>query len=306
MKPDSRSACKPRRGHHVAALLLGLSLEAAALDPSALVPPGNFASLGTHRLYVDCRGDGEPRVLIDYGIGGAAVEWRAIQAALARDTTVCVYDRAGYGWSDPGPSPRTAAQAAGEIAALADAEGWGEPLVLVGHSFGGFDVRHFAATWPDRVAGLVLLDSSLAGTGVVDAPQANFAGRRHPMNDALLEEDVEDGDFAIARYLNSRRKAIFTQMDELGHFAESGAQVAAAGPLPPVPLVVVTRDPAHGAPDAAVEARWQEGQRALAAASPVGEWRTAEGSGHEIHRDRPDVVIDAVRRVLARMPRDVP
>jgi hypothetical protein len=92
MKPQLRRACKS-----LAALLLacGWAGPAPALDPNAFVPPGSFVSLGTHRLYFDCKGAGAPRVLIDYGIAGAAIEWGRIQQALAADTTVCVYDRAG-------------------------------------------------------------------------------------------------------------------------------------------------------------------------------------------------------------------
>lgn len=301
MKPQSRRLGKLRQ---LAGLVLtGWATVASALDPTALVPPGRFVSLETHRLYVDCRGSGSPRVLIDYGIAGAAVEWGEVQRALAAETTICVYDRAGYGWSDPGPSPRTAAQAASEIEQLAHALDWRGPLVLVGHSFGGFDVRQFAATRPTAVAGLVLLESSLPDEALGHASPADYAGA-HPIATDHFETAPADEAFEIARYLNSRRKAIFTQMDELGNFARSAEEVRGAGALPAVPLLVVSRDAAQGLPDAAAEARWQQGQQALAALVPGGEWWTAARSGHEIHRDRPDVVIAAVRRVLARVHGD--
>ncbi len=299
MKPHSRASRKSRPGL-VAALAL-LTGTAHALEPSDLAPAGDFANLETHRLYFDCRGEGSPRVLFDYGIAGAAVEWQEIQRSLATDTTVCVYDRAGYGWSDPGPSPRTAAQAAAEIAALAAAEGWREPLLLVGHSFGGFDVRYFAARNPAAVAGLVLLDSSLPGLDLSSVPAGTAAGVAHPLAGPALDEEPGTDGFAIARYLNSRRKAVFTQMDELANFAHSGAEVVGAGALPDVPVVVVTRDPARGLPDPAGEAKWQHGQRQLAAGIRRAEWWPAAGSGHEIHRDRPDLVVAAVRRVLVRL-----
>jgi len=299
MKPHSRASRKPCAGLVASfALLAG---GAHALEPSDLAPPGEFANLETHRLYFDCRGEGSPRVLFDYGIAGAAVEWQDIQRALATETTVCVYDRAGYGWSDPGPSPRTAAQAAAEIAALAEAAGWREPLLLVGHSFGGFDVRYFAARHPAAVAGMVLLDSSLPGLDLSSVPAETAAGVVHPLAGPALDEEPGTDGFAIARYLNSRRKAVFTQMDELANFARSGDEVAGAGALPDVPAVVVTRDPSRGLPDPGGEARWQRGQRELAAGIRGAEWWTATGSGHEIHRDRPDLVVAAVRRVLARL-----
>jgi pimeloyl-ACP methyl ester carboxylesterase len=297
MKPQSRPYRKPSA---LLAATLWMAGTAVALEPADLAPPGSFVSLGTHRLYFDCRGQGSPRVLIDYGIAGAAVEWTGIQRELAADTTVCVYDRAGYGWSDPGPSPRTASRAAAEIEALAEAAGWREPLLLVGHSFGGFDVRYYAARRPEGVAGLVLLDSSVPGLSPVAAPGAQNAGIINPLAVGELPTGADDH-FAVARYLNSRRKAVFAQMDELANFTRSADEVAAAGELPVIPAVVVSRDPAHGLADGARESEWQRAQRKLADRLSGAEWWRAEGSGHDIHRERPDLVVAAVRRVLARV-----
>ncbi|MGR9092718.1 MAG: alpha/beta fold hydrolase, partial [Gammaproteobacteria bacterium] len=83
-----------------------------------VVPPGNFVSLETHRLYYRCAGRGTPVLVIDNGIGGAAIEWTPVQDALARTTRVCTYDRAGYGWSDTGPGPRTTERSVEELRAL--------------------------------------------------------------------------------------------------------------------------------------------------------------------------------------------
>ena len=268
-----------------------------AFDQSLLVPHGRYADLETHRLYYECQGEGRPLVLIDYGIAGSAIAWRRLQRELSNTTTVCTYDRAGYGWSDPGPSPRTSAQAVEELAALIDAAGWQGPFVLLGHSFGGFDTRLFAARHPGAVAGLVWLDSShpeevLHATAKPEAqPLAN------PIAQATINEAEPDDEQAAGAYLNTRRKAIFTQMDELANFATSARQVMAAGPLPAVPLVVVARDHAARQSDADA-ARWQARQRSLAKLSPQGEFWTATGSGHDIHRDRLDLVLKAVRKVV--------
>lgn len=282
-----------------AALLLGCP-NLQAFDQSVLIPHGHYADLDTHRLYYECMGEGRPVVLIDYGIAGSAVAWRKLQAELAKGTTVCAYDRAGYGWSDPGPSPRTAGQAVEEMQALIEAAGWKGPFVLIGHSFGGFDTRLFAARHPEEVAGLVWLDSSHPE----EALQANPQARQGPVTNPIAQTAIHDGDIddeqAAGAYLNTRRKAIFTQMDELSNFKTSARQVLDAGKIPDVPLVVVARDRAHGQPEADAM-RWQERQRELARLSSRGEFWTAPGSGHEIHRDRPDVVAKAVRRVVEQV-----
>ena len=280
----------------LAALML-VCPSARAFDQSMLVPHGRYADLETHRLYYECLGKGQPMVLIDYGIAGSAVAWRKLQAELAKYTTVCAYDRAGYGWSDPGPSPRTAAQAVEEMQALIEAAGWAGPFVLLGHSFGGFDTRLFAARHPALVAGLVWLDSSHPE----EALQANPQGNPRPVTNPIAQGAIHDGDLdddrAAGAYLNTRRKAIFTQMDELSNFQTSARQVLEAGKIPDVPLVVVARDRAAGQSDADT-VRWRERQQELARLSARGEFWTAEGSGHEIQRDRPDVVVKAVRRVV--------
>ena len=292
-----------------ASLLLGTlsgSPAVYALDPARLIPPGHFIDLGTHRLYYECMGTGRPAVLIDYGIGSSAIAWRDLQRQISRETTACAYDRAGYGWSDPGPAPRTTQLAAEEIHALLDQMPVDGPVVLVGHSFGGFNTRYFAARWPDRVAGLVWLDSSHPA----EAPGAkpNPGSRlRNPIDASRLGAEGGDDDQAIGAYLNTRRKAIFTQMDELTHFADSARQVLEAGALPPVPLLVLVRDAAKGEPSEAIEARWHANQATLAALSPQGRLWPATGSGHDIHRDRPDLVVKAVHEVLVtvRQHRDV-
>ena len=271
--------------------------DSRAFDQALLIPHGRHADLDTHRLYYECQGEGRPMVLIDYGIAGSAVGWRKLQAKLATITTVCAYDRAGYGWSDPGPSPRTAGQAVEELQALIVAAGWAGPFVLLGHSFGGFDTRLFAARHPELVAGLVWLDSSHPAEALQPDPPGAHGPVTNPVAQGAIRDSDIDDDEAAGAYLNTRRKALFTQMDELSNFSASARQVLEAGKIPDVPLVVVTRDRAQGQSEADA-ARWRRRQQELALLSPQGVLWTAEGSGHEIHRDRPDVVVKAVRRVV--------
>ena len=229
------------------------------------------------------------------------MEWTDIQDALATEAKVCTYDRAGYGWSDPGPAPRTTERAVAELRTLLQVAHVPPPYVLVGHSFGGFDVRYFAAHFLAEIAGLVLVESShpseaLALTGGI----RNAQHPPFPSNGGVLEESVTIDHFTLARYLNSRRNAIFAQMDELANFKVSAEQALHAGALPAVPLIVLARDPQFGAADVALEARWQAHQRALSHLTTMGELRVVAHTGHQIHRDQPTAVITAIREVVSR------
>ena len=130
----------------------------AAEDLRTHPPLGRLVSVGDHRLHILEMGEGSPTVVLDAALGGSCVSWTHVQPEVARFTRVCSYDRAGMGWSDGGPEPRTALRTAEELHALLHNGGVSGPYVLVGHSFGGFTARLFAAKYPDEVAGLVLID----------------------------------------------------------------------------------------------------------------------------------------------------
>src|SRR5215471_3074761 len=123
-------------------------------------PPGQLVDVGGHRLHLWCTGGGAPTVILEAGLGGSSADWGAVQPLIARFTRVCSYDRAGMGYSDPGPSPRTARRISNELAELIDRSGMDGPLVLVAASIGGFNVRVFTSDHIERVAGLVLIDAS--------------------------------------------------------------------------------------------------------------------------------------------------
>jgi pimeloyl-ACP methyl ester carboxylesterase len=118
--------------------------------------------VGGYRLHLHVAGEprGHPTVLLDAGIASCSAHWAWVQGALAPALRVVAYDRAGLGWSDPGPAPRGAGRIAGELRALLRQAGAPGPYVLVGHSNGGLYVRRYAGLYPDEVAGLVLLDAT--------------------------------------------------------------------------------------------------------------------------------------------------
>jgi pimeloyl-ACP methyl ester carboxylesterase len=123
--------------------------------------PGQVVDVGTHRLHLRCEGHGAPTVIFDAALGASSLSWSLVQPAVARVTRACAYDRAGFGWSDAGPLPRTAGRIADELHELLHRATVGPPYLLVGHSFGGLVMRLFAARHREEVAGLVLIEPAI-------------------------------------------------------------------------------------------------------------------------------------------------
>lgn len=151
----------------------------AQVDPSlnVYVHPQTLATLpdGRH-IHFFCMGQGAPIAIVAPGWHIPAPGWNRIQPLMAKETRVCVYDRAGYSFSDPGPMPRDTAREVKDLHAALHAAGMKGPYVLIGHSLGGFDARLFAYTYPKETAGLLLLDP----------PTENIYRQMHPPPD----EDV--------------------------------------------------------------------------------------------------------------------
>ena len=152
------------------------------VDRSTTAMPGHLVDVGGRRLYLHCTGSGSPTVVLVSGLAETSVYWGGwIAPAVAQNTTVCAYDRAGQGWSDPPPSPQDGVAVATDLHnLLANAQIPG-PYVVVGHSTGGVYARIFAARYPDQVAGMVMLDSqpneALTG-GLPDFPSQYSILRR--------------------------------------------------------------------------------------------------------------------------------
>jgi uncharacterized protein (TIGR02246 family) len=140
--------------------LVALAATSIASEARGQALPGAMIDIGGHSVHLVCSGEGEPTILLDAGAGGWSFNWLATQTELASaGFRVCAWDRPGVGLSDVGHLPRTSATIVREMRALIEAAQLSTPIVLVGHSFGGQNVRMFAATYPDAVAGVVLVDS---------------------------------------------------------------------------------------------------------------------------------------------------
>ena len=133
-----------------------------APTPAPLPPPGTLIDVGGWRLHLNCTGQArasQPTVILEAGMGDFSVEWSLVQPGVGSFARVCSYDRAGDGWSDLGPHPRTMHQIVYELHTLLEHGGVKPPLLLVGHSYGGWLVRLYASIYPADVAGMVLVEA---------------------------------------------------------------------------------------------------------------------------------------------------
>lgn len=128
-------------------------------DRRRFPPPGQLVRFNERRMHIHVTGQGTPTVVFESGMGASCLSWTLVQPQVAQFSRAVSYDRAGHGWSDPAPEPRTARHIAQELNTLLNATGLPGPYVLVGHSFGGYVNRVFAHLYRDRVAGMVLVDS---------------------------------------------------------------------------------------------------------------------------------------------------
>ena len=281
-------------------------------DAAAHPMRGHLVDVGGYRLHLDCRGRGSPTVVMDAGLGGSSLDWTLVQPALAGDTRVCAYDRAGMGWSDAGPSPRSPVQIAEELHTLLRNAGEPGPYILVAHSLAGKTARLFAAADPAEVTGMVLVDArseridGAASKFDADAfsaalqAQANLytVARRFGIarlfGASLLEQPLVPPAVASWMVLLQTAPAAIEEAAREGLARAADDDALAGTTLGAMPLrVIAAGESMRGIPG------WASAQQALAALSSRGRLVIAAHSPHYVQLSDPNVVIAAVREVLA-------
>jgi pimeloyl-ACP methyl ester carboxylesterase len=259
------------------------------LDARAYPMPGQLVDVGGHRLHLHCTGTGSLTVVLEPGLGGASSDLGWVAPAVAADSRVCVYDRAGRGWSDAADGPQDAAGIAADLHTLLDRAGVPGPYVLAGHSFGGLYVQTFAANYPDQVAGLVLLDSTAPKPGpALPTRAASYSvfGRVSTLLPAVAHlgagrqiaqasygslppryRDEARANASTARYLGS-------YIEEFVEGNTSMQQAASLTNLDGKPLIVLTADTGNAA-------GWQQAQDQMATLSTNCLHRVAKATTHE-------------------------
>jgi len=299
----------------VALALIGMIYEniSEARDRRFNPEEGQRFDVGGFKMHMYCSGEGSPTVILESGLGDAYVSWRKVQPQIAKFARVCSYDRAGLGYSDSGSQPRTSKVMAAELHALLQAAQIRPPYVLVGHSMGGYNVRLYASLYPGEVTGMVLVDASHPDQDSRFPPElknmegswlreAEFLEYTTPLGVPRLIGlcDQDPVQRAAECNFHSAREGVA----ELKGFAESAAQAAATGSLGDMPLAVLSHDPDKPSADLPADLAkpaneaWEKMQEELARLSTRGTQVMAKNSSHYIQIDRPDVVIDAVRRVV--------
>ncbi len=283
-----------------------------ARDRRRYPPPGRLADIGGRALHLTDAGAGSPAVVIVPAVGGNVLEWLAFQRELARDMRVCVYDRAGFGWSDPPPRGRrrTFDDMASELRLGLGSAGIDPPYLLAAHSIGGIIARRFAARYPGDVAGMVLIDSSHEDqarrwrAGALRRPWFIFRRRARILGlrrlavagfsqlNAEIARDVPPEFAAAARAVNLTARHRRAVVRELMLITSSRGRPPELGALPLTVLTAAGREPA-----------WMELQAELADLSTASKHIVATQGGHYLQRDEPDLVMSAIRDLAARIDR---
>jgi len=295
-------------------------------------PPGELVQVGERKLHAVCRGQGSPVVVMEAAIWDFSLTWSLVQPPVATFTRAVTYDRAGLGWSDPSAGRRSGEEMLDDLRQLLKACQIPGPYVLVGQSFSGMVARLFACRFPDEVAGLVLVDPAhedqmarfpyaigemFGGLKASQIEQLHgvaqlIAGQGPQAAPPLLAVPESFPGEIAERYrwlATCEASRIETMIAELEALEDTQAQLRAArkATLGDLPLVVLSHgQPASvpGMPDEVnrqYEAAWQGMHLEIAGMSSQGRRIVAEKSGHMIHHEQPELVMEAIHRVVEQV-----
>jgi pimeloyl-ACP methyl ester carboxylesterase len=274
--------------------------------------PGALVDVGGYRMHIVCEGQGSPTVILDSGLGDNWLSWSKVQPAVAQFTRVCAYDRAGMGFSDPGPKARSSRPIAEELHTLLGRAGIAPPYILVGHSWGGLNVRMYASLYRADVVGMLLVDSSHPDQTRRLPAQVMQAQQRavrvltlvpYVLPFGIVRYSGACGEDALTRAAGCTAHGFREAGADMAAFDESGAQVDTTASLGDLPLMVLSHEPGRmtvGVPAnvaAQADLVWSQMQEELRRLSSRGTRQVVTGASHYIQRDRPDAVIESIHQL---------
>ncbi|HOU13650.1 MAG TPA: alpha/beta hydrolase [Anaerolineae bacterium] len=301
---------------------------AEASDARRFPPPGQLVDVGGHKLHLLCMGEkqpGQPTVILESGHGAWSNDWRTVQPEIARFARVCAYDRAGFGWSEPGPRPRTPERIMTELHTLLTRAGEAGPYLLVGHSMGGPLARLFFTLYPQDVAGMVWIDSghenmpryipfvqsafrSFIVLARVGAFLARFGlirlfGRRRILAGYTSVREPEARATLLAQTV--RPQFLDALGDETATMTWPAQWARAPQTLGDLPVIALEVQYDAEVPTGYTPARWEmfrAGWRAIhedLSALSSNTRRIPVQGGHNVMAEQPELVVQAVRDLLA-------
>jgi pimeloyl-ACP methyl ester carboxylesterase len=276
-------------------------------------PPGETYTVNGYKMHMYCTGRGSPTIVLDAGLGDDTVIWSGVQPALAKTTSVCAYDRAGFGWSEAGPAPRDADHIAAELHGLLRQAKIDLPIVLMGHSIAGIYMRAYAAHYPEDLAGMVFVDGSTPMQQENPAVKAMMGKGPPPWVIALVGSAAFS--VGVPRLMGMCSKGrpgldarsarlqaedhceihVDSPMNEMRNIERSGRETVHSGPYGSLPILILSHDPektmaTENSTQRAAEAAWSQMQEDLKKLSTRSRRIIAHGSSHYIQIDRADLI----------------
>jgi pimeloyl-ACP methyl ester carboxylesterase len=279
-------------------------------------PPGRMYLVDGHNMRIDCMGSGTPTIVLEAGLGNDGLIWGYVQPILAKTTRVCSYDRAGFGWSDPLPPPRTAGNIAAELHGLLIAARVGDPIVLMGHSIGGLYIRDYASRYPASVVGLIFVDASTPSQNRERAWKSVSVSKSPLPPEPFLERAVFDlgiqhlfgacpGSFpgfgfrtAMPRLEGLCHEHLEAYASEKRNLDHASIEAARDGSYGALPILIFSRFTGN--------ADWNQKQEDLKGLSTRSSRIIARDSGHYIQLERSELIESEVSLYIEQLRGKLP